>query len=774
MVQDAKSGPTPFGSSDLPAAAPVALGAGHPLRLELILKSAPGEPGEDPFVILSDDPARARVYLGRIMAGEQTVLRYVAVKVQPRRGEPSGLEGQSLNQAARDRRWLAEWRHYAALAPVVGAADAVTPDFGSSGASGSPGFSGVTPVLFVEPGEARAGKAAQPGAWPPLVYCTVQRRLFAARARDGAVLRVCRDNKVLAQYGLPPYGGGQTFLWDPESEAARGEGNAEPNFYQVPGQPGMGDEVDNDTLHPRAEAFDECLRGMADLALEPTRTVDPKTADGLKRLAELAAGFPCMLTAECLQDLSGAHAPSHIEPWLLDETWALVLELNALHYDEYCDLLGGIEEKAFNERYMGPAAAAGQRLRLQQPAVKRQFGRRLLFDQDASGIDALEMFRLKWSLFGQLVSGVQEYHRRTGAPHLRLSPRHAMVQVAALGPGLPAHWQFETRLVSLGSPTLDLSEFSNQFEEAPELYVPPVGSDPLYEAELVRNSSFGIIQRGDFLLTAVEELGGGHFKIKGQVHHDGIGLRWLSTKDHLMVNLGRHLVADAAVDFLATRDEVKEYSQRVIHLQSRPIKLDAAKRAAVEKLRGIRVPNATFRLLPALHVPCDLYSLGMLLFRSLVVNDAQGIGEVALGLEDLRQDLASLADIECDEGQDAYFWDALLRGHREPAVAELFERRNIFFHEHQRVKERPNAVPKNLWSEALAIGLRLVTQFENFSFCANHGDYDPAYPAQKVETLARRVEELQRKIDTALFALTARNAEVRQALEKVTQESLVG
>jgi hypothetical protein len=232
-------------------------------------------------------------------------------------------------------------------------------------------------------------------------------------------------------------------------------------------------------------------------------------------------------------------------------------------------------------------------------------------------------------------------------------------------------------------------------------------------------------------------------------------------------------VADAAIDFLAVRDAAKDYSPRVIHLESLPLKLSAEKRPALEKLRGIRVPNATFRLLPALHAPCDMYSLGMLLYRALVVNDAQGIGEVALALEELRQDLASLAEIECEQGQDPHFWDALLRGHRQSEVIEVFERRNVFFHEHHRDPNRPNAIPKNLWHEAMAIGLRLVSQFENYSFCANHGDFDPAYPAQKIEALARRVEELGRRIDAALFALTGRNAEVRQALERVTQETMV-
>ncbi|MCL5270123.1 MAG: hypothetical protein M1457_06145, partial [bacterium] len=418
-------------------------------------------------------------------------------------------------------------------------------------------------------------------------------------------------------------------------------------------------------------------------------------------------------------------------------------------------------------RDRGRGAAAGQRLRLGRGVVDEQFAHKLLFDHDASGLDALEIFRLKWALFAQVCAAVHEYHRRTGAPHLRLGPRHVMVNIEPGGLYLPSLWRFQARLVSLGSPTLELRWGG----ETPEIFVPPTHSDPLYDAELVRNSSFGLAQRGDFLLVAVDEAPGGRAVIRGQTVGTGIGLRWLSLKDRVLVTLGRHLVGDASVELLATRDEAREYSPRVIHIRSLPLPLEPPRRAALEKLRGIRVPNAVFRLLPALHVPCDLYSLGILLYRTLLVNDGQGIAEVVLALEDLRQDLASLAAIECEEGQEAIFWDRLLKGHRRPEVAEVFGRRQIFFHENERIRERPNAIPAPLWNEAMLLGLQLVTQFENFSFCANHGDFDPAVPSARIEPLMRRVEEMGRRIDTALFGLTARNAEVRQALERVLREA---
>ncbi len=729
---------TPSSPSDaMPPGAQVSPGADFPLRLELLLRDPPGPAGVDPFVVLNDGGEHARVYLGRILAGQRTVLRHVAVKLAPRRGQASGIEGQTLSNAQRLRRWEREWKHYRAMAEVP---------------------AGVTPVYFIQPGQALAGSEPRPLIWPPLIFCALTRSLLQPRSRQGGRLSVCRDDSVLTQNGLPPHGGSYTFLWDAEAVAA---GEA-PTFYQIPA-PGA-----EQTVGP-AEPFDACLRATAELLANPGELVARGSDGGLAHIVEIARDFPAILDEEVRKKLVAEDPVKVFSPWHLDETPVLVLELNRFHYDEFCDLLGGIEGKTFATRYGGPKAAVGQRLRLGDSLNGEGSSPRLLFSADSTGLDAVERFRLKWSLFSQLCGATLVYQRRCGAPHLRLSPRHVMVQVEPSGEGLPSLWNFQTRLISLGSPTLEVEGM-----DLPEIFVPPLGTDPLYQAELVRNSSFGIAQRGDFLLTGVEKSKAeGRSEVVAQIHHEGIGLRWLSPKDHMLVTLGKHLVAEAEIEFMAHCDESKDYSGRIIYLKSLPLELDKDKVAALEKLKGIRVPNAQFRLLPTMHVPCDLFSLGMLLYRAMIVNDGQGIGEVALALDGLRQDLNSLAVVECVEGQEASFWEALLSGHRNLDAATIFDRPQIFFHEHQRAPDRPNAIPKCLWHEVMALGLKLVTLNEDFSFCANHGDYDPEYPSARLEPLTRRVAEMGRKIDTALFSFTARNAEIRQALEHVAPEMTI-
>ena len=66
----------------------------------------------------------------------------------------------------------------------------------------------------------------------------------------------------------------------------------------------------------------------------------------------------------------------------------------------------------------------------------------------------------------------------------------------------------------------------------------------------------------------------------------------------------------------------------------------------------------------------------------------------------------------------------------------------------------------------------MITSIEGFSFTSNHGDFDLRYPAGKMEPVLRRCQEILRKIDSALFSATRRNAEVRAALESVMLETV--
>jgi len=391
-----------------------------------------------------------------------------------------------------------------------------------------------------------------------------------------------------------------------------------------------------------------------------------------------------------------------------------------------------------------------------------------MFDADGTGMDALEIFKLKWSLFAQSCRAVFEYQRRCGVAHLRVEPRHLMVKLDEVGPELPAMWQFRTRLISLGSAVV---ENLASIGENAEILALPLNSNPVYDAEIICNSSFGVIQRGGFILKSIDPAPQeGKFIIRAEMHHDGIGLPWLSPKDRVKVILRNLYGVPGELAFMTQRDPEQEFSQGILFLQSQPVEIPAAKASALERVQGKKVHNQGFVLYPMFHVPCDVYSLGMLMFRTLVVNDKQVIGDVSLALEEAKLELSRLTTVQCEPGMESEFWKGLIDGKHRYNLSEIFNRKQVFYSGDDREAGRPNAIPTAIWSEAMVLGLQMITLFEGFSICSNHGDFDPRYPAGKMEPLVQRVEAILQKIDTALLSTSRRNAEIRAALEVVLSE----
>lgn len=718
----------------------VGLGQDFPLRLELMLNPRKSAPEDETFIVLSDGGRNSRVYLGRITSGQPSSDRYVAIKLQTPRPPVDQPEdsGGLLTHTVRERRWLRELDHYRAL-------------------SGSE--QGFTPLHFIERAPERSGQADRPRPWPPLLYCNQRRIFFQPLSATGQPLSTCRKDDMLASVGLAPFSeSSESYLCN----MADADAGAAPIFYQPTreGQP----------IHPAAQTFEACLAAQKQIpGLPGAAAPSLASSEEILQFARLAGSFGCLSCPEretCYP--SGPYA-QRLEPFAFEDSNALVMDLNRYHYDEFCDILGKINWKEFQARHLGAGASAGQELRLRDAEALLATGQQYLFDSDSGGLDALEIFKLKWSLFTQTCKAVGEYHRRCGVAHLRIEPRHVMVQAEAQGEFLPTLWQFRARLISLGSAPLETRPEEGEKEEILAL---PMNSNPIYDAEIIRNSSFGVIQRGGFILKSVEAAKEeGKFVVKAEIQHDGIGMPWMSGKDRIKVILRNIVGLPPNLAFMSLLDPDHAFSQTSLNVRSQPISLKPPQVEGLKRIANVKIHNAGFVLYPLFHVPCDLFSLGMLLFRTLIVNDKQGIGDVSLAIEQLKQEIGALSTLEWEEGQEHEFLGALLEGQRRQNLAEVFDRSQIFFDANDRYKDRPSAIPKSLWAEAILAGLRLVSHREGFSICLNHGDYDPRYPASKLEEAAREFEEILRKIDAELLGLSRRNAEVRAALDAVFAEA---
>jgi hypothetical protein len=121
------------------------------------------------------------------------------------------------------------------------------------------------------------------------------------------------------------------------------------------------------------------------------------------------------------------------------------------------------------------------------------------------------------------------------------------------------------------------------------------------------------------------------------------------------------------------------------------VQLQAKTARKLEKARGLRIPRVAYRVYPHLGIEDDLYSLGVLLLRSLLVNDRQDLGVV--------EKIAAAAA----EAAPQFDLEALLERHGASLSST-----NVFFQETDRLPGRPNAIPDDLWRETLEVALGLL------------------------------------------------------------------
>jgi hypothetical protein len=187
--------------SDLVSGASLSFALAHysPLRFEL-LPSTDGsvELGRSPFMVLSDYDGNSQVFVGRIVLGDNSVNRYVAIKMpsQPAVTAASIPEAATKEPTAaithqtQERRWLRELNHYSALG---GKSRGITPLFFNKDAGGAP-----------DQDDESAQKAeAATGSWPPLLYYPDHQLLFPPLGECGTPLATCRDSALLAAHGHP-------------------------------------------------------------------------------------------------------------------------------------------------------------------------------------------------------------------------------------------------------------------------------------------------------------------------------------------------------------------------------------------------------------------------------------------------------------------------------------------------------------------------------------------------------------------------------------------
>ena len=689
-----------------------------PFSLQLVLSEREDAEG-NPFVVLSEEDDFGREYLAVVKGNPETIVDFCSVKLlrsayRALAPEDAGI----LTNLAVEQEWsreaerILDFRSSARLAPRL-----------------------IRPASF------------DSGTLPPLFYCRTGRRLFSPPCpRCGGTLATCRDDALLAGAGLPLFSASlERFLYCRECSPA----DAEAPLYAL--------EVSEGRGHAR-------VRSAADLVQD--------VGEALAAAAEGGPAFPCPDCADAARKFQEAFASGRRAAPFWEGRWGvlnfydspcLVTGYGAVSLDEIADLLGGRPVETFGEGTPSlPALALATRFRYGAGDADRDRGGRLFFGTESSGLDAVEVFYLKMMAYCQAVEAALEYARTFGRPHLDLHPRHFLYDFSRAGDDLPWLWGFQGRLHGLSS-----AARPEKLAGEVEVLVPPRKPSVPYAAPEVLEFHLSPARPAQLVVDDLESSGGAArhtYRWHGRLS-DPYGIYPTpGEQDWILLAIDNEALGLSNVSLPARRDPRSPAGSQELAFITEPVALEDAAAQRLGKTRGGKIPGARYRVYADFNVPSDLYSLGVILLRLLVANDAQDAKAVARVAERIPHALSAAAGAA----------DGLAFLDQDPEIAPALHKSNVFFQELDRRENRPNAIPDAIWRRAILLGLRLSTRVEGFSVCARPSDYDASHPTAKLEAALQEAHLVAAELRTLMFQRQALHLEIQQVLSEVALEGAPG
>lgn len=440
------------------------------------------------------------------------------------------------------------------------------------------------------------------------------------------------------------------------------------------------------------------------------------------------------------------------------------------HYDEFCDLLGGAAWDQAVERWRVAGLSPDRERRLAPFSSRFSSSSRSLFPNDPA-LYPLETLWLKWNLFAQLCDRIEGFHRDFRRPHLRIQPAYVWVTVPdAISDFLPSRWSFSLKLAGL-EPVLPVSgEIPSEF--APRIFSLPPDLKTDYVAPVMKGLPLGHEESVTALIHSMERfrepVGD---KVRGMVQVNLISEN-IRPADYSEMDVFRvTLKAQTEIGQRPTESPVRIWgtklpdSERGLLVSGATEAVSPSVWETVEKNRQAVFSYSKVAIYKSYHVPCDLYSLGMMLLRSLFVNDRQELGAVDEMIKEMIHRLKPMV-------QGLGFQDDRIIAER---LRESFQKEGLFKKEAvlYRLEDRTGGadmIPDDLWEDQLILALRLLTSIPGFSFCRNHGDYPVEHPERLMQRVMLKVRELSHRIKIALFGSRERNREILEACAQVRKE----
>ena len=439
-----------------------------------------------------------------------------------------------------------------------------------------------------------------------------------------------------------------------------------------------------------------------------------------KHFVPVVAGAPQNEATRPLAEALGKshhHLPLNAQAGLL-----LATAFGPLGFEDYVDLLGGKAWKGI-EHGKKLISFPGVYQSLDDWGRIQQNGAHLFLGAHGRAGRFPETFHLKIQVLVDIFRAVRGFVQQQQLPFLNLGADSIRVRLGQTGSGLPFLWTAQALLAkpshafALPVQSSDFRYFIRARMTGTSIYLPDGMSATLQSSGSVRIRK---VLPPDQDRTILE----GTLVMQERLAVSPHDLLWI----RLSLPIGR-------VDLYGHLYSAEGLAQGEARFRTVPQRLPEAVVAALRGAEGVSFARSPFEIVPLLSSPCDLYALGVLAVRALLVDEQSTL---AVSLDEL---LSLARQVALDHQPEVPL------GERVRSVFEKDDRYGVSLGPQRLIREAVEPedafqlLPSDLWYDTLGSIIRLFPGMGPDSICRDFGDV----PSLALETVFNKpLEELEK------------------------------
>ncbi|MGA2138350.1 MAG: hypothetical protein ABSH14_05765 [Verrucomicrobiia bacterium] len=427
-------------------------------------------------------------------------------------------------------------------------------------------------------------------------------------------------------------------------------------------------------------------------------------------------------------------------------------ELSPIGFEDYVDLLAG---RAWRGLEHGKARMffTGAYRFLNDTEGIRDGGAYLFLGQRGRAGRFLEVFHLKLELLLDAIRQVRAFVQHQQLPMLNLSADSFRVRLTQTGSGLPAFWTARCQLAKPGQScalqvkTSDFRYFLRGETSSATVYFPEHiganvrGNVTVRIRKVLPADREGLVLEGT--LVTEEKLSASPYD-----------LIWIQLT-----------LSSGCVDLYGHPYAAEGLAYGEVRFRTVPQRLSETHSAALRSSEGATFPSAPFEVIPLLSTPCDLYALGVLAVRTLLVDDK---APLAIALDEILS-LARQASQENGGKGPLEMRIQSVFGAESRYVASLGS--HHLFAEVNDATEAFRLIPSELWWSTLAAIIRLFPGIGPDSHCRDYGDAPSLALEANFDPVIKDFHDLARRSRSLIIVDWTANREIHSVIKSYLEQN---